>query len=138
MAASSSASRVAHHLDGDGVGHQLARVHVALGLDAQRVCWREVGAEEVAGGDVRHVQPLGQPLGLGALARARRAYQNERTRSPWVEPDDTNRSTLAQETVVIALHELALDLLHRVEPHADHDQHRGAAEREVLVLARCR
>src|SRR6478752_8035765 len=50
-------------------------------------------------------------------------------------PDDTNQSTLAQETVVTTLHELALDLLDRVEPHTDHDQHRGAAEREVLVLA---
>src|SRR5690348_11787792 len=41
-------------------------------------------------------------------------------------------SRLAQETFVVALHELAFDLLHRIEAHAHHDQHRGTAEREVL------
>src|SRR3954452_13742120 len=40
----------------------------------------------------------------------------------------------AEETFVVALHQLALDLLHSVERHPDHDQDRGAAEREVLVV----
>src|SRR3712207_9084244 len=37
---------------------------------------------------------------------------------------------LPQEPFVVALHQLALDLLHRLETHAHHDQHCGAAERE--------
>src|SRR6476661_1598788 len=55
-----------------------------------------------------------------------------RTRSS-TGPNPTTRTqpTLAQESVVAALHELALDLLDGVETHADHDQHRGAAEEEV-------
>src|SRR3954471_2432327 len=41
----------------------------------------------------------------------------------------------AQESFVVALLELALDLFHRVEGDADHDQDRGATEGEVLVGA---
>src|SRR3954452_22724903 len=41
----------------------------------------------------------------------------------------------AQEPFVVALLELTLDLLHRVECDAHHDQDRGAAEGEVLVGA---
>src|SRR5882757_311066 len=41
---------------------------------------------------------------------------------------------LAQEAFVVALHQLALDLLHRVQGDADHDQHCGTTEREVLVV----
>ena len=67
-----------------------------------------------------HGEVRGDELRLGALARARRANQNQ--------------SHLPQEPFVVALHELALDLLHRLQADADHDQHRGAAEREVLVL----
>src|SRR3954449_7124625 len=40
--------------------------------------------------------------------------------------------SLAQESFVVALLELALDLLHGVERHADHDEDRRAAERESL------
>src|SRR5690242_6291770 len=39
-----------------------------------------------------------------------------------------------QESLVAALHELALDLLHRLKAHAHHNQHSGAAEREVHIL----
>src|SRR3954452_5204115 len=39
----------------------------------------------------------------------------------------------AEESFVVALLELGLDLLHRVERDADHDEQRGATEREVLV-----
>src|SRR5215204_2218582 len=38
---------------------------------------------------------------------------------------------LLQEALVVAHHELRLDLLHGVEGHADDDQDRGAAEVEV-------
>src|SRR4051812_46170366 len=37
-------------------------------------------------------------------------------------------------TLVVALHQLALDLLHRLQAHAHHDEHRRTTEREVLVL----
>src|SRR6187200_2788683 len=39
----------------------------------------------------------------------------------------------SQESFVVALLQLALDLLHRVQRDADHDEDRGAAEGEVLV-----
>src|SRR6478735_4419996 len=39
----------------------------------------------------------------------------------------------SQESFVVALLELALDLLHGVQRDADHDQQGGATEREVLV-----
>src|SRR5690606_32061130 len=42
------------------------------------------------------------------------------------------RPSLPEEPFVVALHELALDLLDRLQAHADHDQHGHAAEREVL------
>src|SRR3954453_19599268 len=38
---------------------------------------------------------------------------------------------LFQEALVVAHHELRLELLHRVERHADHDQDRRSAEEEV-------
>src|SRR5262245_46499505 len=41
--------------------------------------------------------------------------------------------TSSQEPFVVALLQLALDLLHRVQRDADHDEDRGAAEGEVLV-----
>src|SRR3954452_18481706 len=41
--------------------------------------------------------------------------------------------SLAQESFVVALLELALDLLHGVEGDTDHDEDRRAAEREPLV-----
>src|SRR4051812_12084712 len=42
---------------------------------------------------------------------------------------------LAQEPFIVALHELALDLLHRFQADADDDQDGGATEREVLLVA---
>src|SRR5919107_1457739 len=46
-----------------------------------------------------------------------------------------DRPASTEEPLVIALLQLALDLLHGVEGDADHDQQRGAAEGEVLVRA---
>ena len=40
---------------------------------------------------------------------------------------------ITQEPFVVALLQLALDLLDRVKTDADDDQDRGAAEREVLI-----
>src|SRR5881227_1524850 len=50
-------------------------------------------------------------------------------------PTRTRRITappLAEEALVVAQHQLALDLLRSVETHADEDEDRGAAERERL------
>src|SRR6476469_11033879 len=54
---------------------------------------------------------------------------------PFPAPGGPIRMSLisAQEPFVVALLELALDLLHRVEGDADHDQDRRAAEGAVLV-----
>src|SRR3954453_5207775 len=43
------------------------------------------------------------------------------------------RDPSSEESFVVALLQLALDLLHRVQRDADHDEDRGAAEGEVLV-----
>src|SRR3712207_8144559 len=40
------------------------------------------------------------------------------------------RRALAEEPFVAALVELRLDLLHRLQAHSHHDQHRGPAERD--------
>ena len=68
---------VTHHADGDLVGDQVTRVHVALRLETELGLLLQVLPEEVAGRDVRDVQPLGHPLRLGSLARTRRTNQNE-------------------------------------------------------------
>ena len=75
--------------------------------------WRN----RLSGGDVRNAELLGQLHRLGALARSRRTQQDDsHFRNPFV----------------VALHQLALDLLHGVQTDADHDQNCGAAERQVL------
>src|SRR4029450_3045422 len=48
-------------------------------------------------------------------------------------PRSTSHDSSAQESFVVALLELALDLLHGVEGDTHHDEDRGTAEREVLV-----
>src|SRR4029077_12850363 len=47
-----------------------------------------------------------------------------------------NTPRLLQEALVTSHHQLRLELLHRFERDADHDQDRGPAEVEVLVRAR--
>src|SRR4029078_10870581 len=41
------------------------------------------------------------------------------------------RPCLRQETFVVAHHQLAVDLLHRLEHHTDRDEDRGAAEADA-------
>ena len=59
------------------VGDQLAGVHVALRLLAELGLPATRGAQHVAGRDVRQAEVLGQERGLGALAGAGRAEQDE-------------------------------------------------------------
>jgi hypothetical protein len=68
---------VGDHVDGHLVGHELAGVHVALGLDAQRRALRHVGPEDVTGRDLRHREMGGDELRLSALARPWRPDQDE-------------------------------------------------------------
>ena len=64
---------VLHHADDDLIGDQLSLVHVGLGLAAQGSALADLGPQHVSGGDMRDAVPCGDPLGLGAFARARRA-----------------------------------------------------------------
>ena len=67
-AAPSAREALADHPDHHGVGHQLARVHVALGLAAEVGARGDGRAQQVAGGEVHEVELGAQALGLRALA----------------------------------------------------------------------
>src|SRR5271166_6010482 len=56
--------------------------------------------------------------------------------APRRSPSRRPRARLLQESLVAAHHQLRLELLHRFQRHADHDQDRGAAEVELLMGAR--
>ena len=112
--------------DHDLVGDELAGVHVALGLEPERGALRDRGAEHVARREVRDAVVLGEPRGLRALSGTLLAEQHEaRPRS---------RSCSGQEPFVVAHHQLAVDLLHRLEHDAHGDQDRRAAERELVMF----
>ena len=64
-------------VDHELVGHQLAGVHVALGLHAEGAPGLDRRTKQVAGGDVGKAELLHELLGLCALARARCAKKNE-------------------------------------------------------------
>ena len=71
-------------------------------------------------------------------SRSRAGRSRRRSRSacvPFPAPGGPSRTRLQlgslEEALVVAHHQLRLELLHRVERHADHDQDRGAAEVEV-------
>src|SRR4051794_29145853 len=78
--------------------------------------------------------PLPAPGGPTRTSRTRVSPVRSAVRAPG-PTGRVDAAPLTQEPFVVALHQLALDLLDRVQRHADHDQHRGAAEREVLVVA---
>jgi hypothetical protein len=61
---------VAHHVEHDLVGHQLAAVQPFLNGTAQRRAPRHVVPQQVTGGDVRDVEVGGDQRALGAFARA--------------------------------------------------------------------
>ena len=61
------AQPVEQQADGDLVGHELARVHVAPGLDAERRPVADGGPEQVAGGHDRDPEPLGKERRLRPL-----------------------------------------------------------------------
>jgi hypothetical protein len=65
------------HRDRDFVRHQLAQIHELLGALAQLGALLDGLAEQIAGGDVREPEPVGDELRLRAFAGARRAKQHE-------------------------------------------------------------
>ena len=104
-------------------GTRSPRVHVLLGLQAERRCRRLTLARKMS-----PVEIFGMPTVLG---------DELRPGSPCPPRGaDAGRAALPQEPFVVALLQLALDLLHGVQADADHDQDAGAAEREVLVRRR--
>src|ERR1700733_7492155 len=70
---------------------------------------------------------------MAEIAPSRRERERERERERGrgrTTPVGPGRD-LFQESLVVAHHQLRLELLHRVERHPDHDQDRGTAEEEV-------
>ncbi len=61
-----------HHLDDQLVRYQVPGVHHLLRLFAERAAGLDLGAQHVAGRNLRDAEPLADELGLRALARARR------------------------------------------------------------------
>src|SRR3954470_13955314 len=66
----------------------------------------------------------GREATVGVLARAASAGEREDTHRSQDPPAAAPRTKpgLLQEPLVVPHHHLRLDLLHRVERHADHDQ----------------
>ncbi len=65
------------HADDHLVGHELAGIHERLRLHAEFGAVGDRLAQHVAGGDVREVEVLADPLGLRALPGAGRTEQDE-------------------------------------------------------------
>ena len=68
---------VEEHLDRDRVGHELAALHVAPGLEADRRAVVDGGPEQVAGRDVGEAESRREDRRLGALAGAGGAEQDQ-------------------------------------------------------------
>src|SRR3712207_2683957 len=68
---------VLHHGHGDLVGHQVAGVHVGLGLLAELGPTAHVGSEDVARGDGGYAELARDDLGLRPLACPRRTEQHD-------------------------------------------------------------
>ena len=66
-----------HHPADEVVGHEVAPVHVGLGLFAEVAPLLDRSAQDVAGGVVGQPEVRDEPLGLGALAGAGWAEQDE-------------------------------------------------------------
>ena len=63
--------------DGDLVGNDIARVHVGLRSFPKLGCRADVGAEQVARGDVRDAEFLGKAGGLRTLTGTRRPDEDD-------------------------------------------------------------
>jgi hypothetical protein len=68
---------VENHLDHEVVRHELALVHVGLGLAAEVGLLGHVLTQQVARGDVGQVEVIAQACGLGAFAGPGRTEEDE-------------------------------------------------------------
>jgi hypothetical protein len=64
------AEPVGNHVVGDGIGHELAGVHVDLGPEPERRGLADVGPEDVSGRDLRDGEAISDDLCLSPLASA--------------------------------------------------------------------
>ena len=123
MSASGADEPVVDDADHDVVADETAGIHHLLGHQTELGALTHGGAQHVTGGDVRNDEVPGQSHALRALAG---------TLSP--EDDEAgagdHRRDLLEESLVVAQRELAVDLAHQFERHADGDQHAGAGEPE--------
>ena len=106
------------HVHDQVVPQQLAAVHLVLGLLADGGTLLHRGAQHVAGGDMGHHVMVGEAHALCPLACPLFAEDNE----------PGSGYHLFEEALVVSHHELAVDLLHRLEGHARCDQKSGAVE----------
>ena len=101
------------------VGHVLAAVHIRPGHDAEpraRPARARAGCHRSRSAGCRSA-PRASPPAFPSQRREGRG-----ARDAW----------LLQEALVVAHHQLRLDLLHRLEGDADRDQHGRASERELV------
>ena len=101
-------------------------------LAPERVVTLERGPEELARGDVRQAEAGGQAFGLRALAGARGAQQDDDAAAALGRAAGPAAAMLMSpdEPLVVAHHQLCLELLHRLHDHGDDDEDRRAAEGE--------
>src|SRR4029077_11667085 len=112
-------------------GDQLPAVHDGLRSLPELGAGLHGGAQHVPRGDMGYVVAHRQAVSLGALAGPLPAEQDD--------SDSVGQRSapfgLLEEALVVAHHELAVDLLHGLERHADGDEDRDAEEAELLAAA---
>ena len=112
------AQPLGHHVHDQVVAQQLAPVHLVLGLLPDGRALLDRGAQHVPGRDMGHHVVVGEAHTLRPLACPLFAEDNE----------PGSGYHLLEEALVVSHHELAVDLLHRLECHAHGDQESGAVE----------
>ena len=117
--------------DHDVVGDEVAGVHDLLGPRPSGGALAHRGPEHVAGGDVGHAAAAGQALRPGCPCPRPGARGSTAARQGARACRSTLRGSRLQEALVVAHHQLAVDLLHRLEGDAHGDEDRDAEEAEL-------
>jgi len=123
------------HGDDEIVGNQLPGAHDALGLAAEIGPVRHVRAQHVPRRQLPQAPRGRQPGGLRALARSRRTHEQDdlgprRFLGHLEAPPTAADAALADEALVVAHHQLRLELPQGVESDTNHDEQAGAGEDE--------
>ena len=127
---------VAQDSENHRIRHQITTVHVLLGFDAE---WRAIAhsyTKKVAGRDLWNRKASRKQLALSSLPRARRSEKNDYHDRVWtlVTREGTlptePHTSLLHEAVVLAKEHVLIDLRHRIERNAHHDQQRRTAKDE--------